>query len=434
MNLFVKMKKILLKIIKLIITTILGIEATENLQFLIRYIHYKLEKNLSNSFLKSNKKLDLIIFDDTFPNILSPFRIAEFNCYLEKFKNTGVYSTVIDYNYCKEEYIKFYPQFKDKVHQFKLNIDYNSSLYYIDFLHNTYYFLPIVEANKIPFVFTLYPGGHFGLHNKESDRKLRKICKSKFLRKIIVTQKVTYDYLIDNNFCNKSKIEFIYGGVLGSEYYKKNYIEKKYYKQNKDTFDICFVANKYMNKGIDKGYDTFIEVAKILSLYSEDIRFHVIGNFSPGDIDIKPIENRLTFYGVRKIEFFHKFYFNMDIICSPNIPFKLDTGYFDGFPTSCCVEAAFAGVAVFCSDELNLNIEFINNFDICIIPVEPKKIAKIILNYFNDLNSLYNLSQRCRDKFLKVFDIKVQMHKRQQVIQSCLKGEYNKTISDILND
>lgn len=124
----------------------------------------------------------------------------------------------------------------------------------------------------------------------------------------------------------------------------------------------------------------------------------------------------------------------MDIICSPNIPFKLDTGYFDGFPTSCCVEAAFAGVAVFCSDELNLNIEFINNFDICIIPVEPKKIAKIILNYFNDLNSLYNLSQRCRDKFLKVFDIKVQMHKRQQVIQSCLKGEYNKTISDILND
>ena len=34
-------------------------------------------------------------------------------------------------------------------------------------------------------------------------------------------------------------------------------VNKKYYRHDKITFDICFVANKYMPGGVDKGFDRF---------------------------------------------------------------------------------------------------------------------------------------------------------------------------------
>ena len=45
-------------------------------------------------------------------------------------------------------------------------------------------------------------------------------------------------------------------------------ISKSFYKKTKNTFDICFVAYKYMEKGLDKGYDIFIQVCKNIAALS----------------------------------------------------------------------------------------------------------------------------------------------------------------------
>ena len=43
----------------------------------------------------------------------------------------------------------------------------------------------------------------------------------------------------------------------------------------------------------------------------------------------------------------------VDVILSPNVPFVLAPGCFDGFPTGCCVDAGMRGTAIFATDEFD---------------------------------------------------------------------------------
>ena len=212
--------------------------------------------------------------------------------------------------------------------------------------------LELIEKYGIPFIFTLYPGGGFILNDKESDEKLKKIFKSKYFRKVIVTQKITYNYLLKKAFCKKEDIEFIYGIVTPENVLERKPKDKTYFKKGKDILDICFIAHKYCNKGIDKGYDLFIDVAKVLSKKYSDIRFHVVGGFDENEIDISEIKDRIKFYGIKPTEKLIEMYNNLDIVVSPNRPFKLSKGSFDGFPTGSCTEAMINKVVLMCSDEL----------------------------------------------------------------------------------
>lgn len=383
--------------------------------------NYYESKNVTLAKNKIPRKL--AILDDVFPNLLTGFRIAEYNYYLENIKETNVYSEDINYAIHIEEYLRRYPQFKGSIHQGLMNVKTDEEqLFYTVFLNNIYRYLPLIEKLEMPFVFTLYPGGGLWLHQRESDYKLQKVCSSSLLRKVIVTQKITYDYLIDMGFVNEDKIEFIYGGVIPSDYYKKMYKEKHYYNKNKKTFDICFVANKYMEKGIDKGYDVFIDVCKALTKISDDIFFHVVGGFNEHDISIESLENRIKFYGTKYLEFFPDFYSKMDIILSPNKSFVLYPGSFDGFPTGCCVEAAFAGVAVFCTDDLNNNIAFKNNEEICIINRNVHDIVDKVMYYYSNTDELYDLSLKGKQKALEVFDIHKQMEQRVNLLKQYLEN------------
>lgn len=371
--------------------------------------------NLKNKFFKKK----LVILDDVFPYLLSGFRIAEYNYYLDKCK-TEIYSTFEDFEKIKNEYSKIYPLFAKNIHKFDHSKKYNCSLFYTIFLNNIFNFLPIIEKEKTPFIFTLYPGGGFCIDDKISDDKLRKVCSSKYLKKIIATQINTKKYLINKGFCKEEMIEFIYGGVLPSDYYKENIVSKKYYRSDKNNFDICFVANKYMERGVDKGYDVFIDVAKKISALFPNIFFHVVGGFTKDDIDITEIENKIKFYGIKYKDFFPKFYSEMDMIISPNRPYVLFPGSFDGFPTGSCVEAGLAGVAVFCSDELNLNICFKNNEDIYLIPINAQKITEILIEYYKNPDKLYDLAKNCQNSFLKNFNIENQMEKRYEILKKYL--------------
>lgn len=199
----------------------------------------------------------LAILDDYFPNLKTGFRISEFNYYMDKYPCCEVYSTRYDMHI--HEYAAVYPQFRDKIKPFT-QFDWTGksySLYYTVFLNNAYNFYFVYELANTPFIFELYPGGGYWINDAEIDAKLKKVLQSPRFRKVIVTQKMTYDYITNHGLVSPDKIAYIYGMVTHSQYFQTS-STKKFYKKDKSTFDICFVANKYMPSGLDKGYNIFI--------------------------------------------------------------------------------------------------------------------------------------------------------------------------------
>lgn len=370
-------------------------------------------KNIVNIF----KKKDLIILDDFFPNLLSRFRVIEFNHYLKNIKKSKVFSFNIEYQKFYSEYIKYYPDNKNKISIKNEDEIFNTSLYYSVFLNNTFNFLPIIESTNANFVFTLYPGGGFVLNDTESDLKLNRIFKSSHFKKVITTQKLTSDYLIDKGLCVPSQIEFIYGGVFKENDSIQKVPQKQYFGFDKNYLDICFVANKYHSLGKDKGFDIFIESAKILIKKFKNIHFHIVGGFGEEDIFIENIKSRFTFYGPQLHSFFKIFNKQMDIIISPNRPFILSPGSFDGFPTGCCVEAGMDGVAVICSDELKLNKYFREGIEIKIISATIDDIVNTVSFYYKKPEKLKDLSINGFIRFNQVFSPKLQLEKRLNLLK-----------------
>ncbi|PKM51934.1 MAG: LPS biosynthesis protein RfbU [Firmicutes bacterium HGW-Firmicutes-7] len=363
----------------------------------------------------------LIIMDDLFPCLKTGFRVSEYNYYLNRYPNCELYSNV--YTTYINEYAMVYPQYLNKIKPAEI-FDYarkDYSLIYTVFINGILKYLNMIQATNTPFVFTLYPGGGFWLNDPMVDSKLSNVFQSPLFRKVIVTQKRTYEYLIDNRFVTPEKVEFIYGMVPHPEYFDQT-IPKKFYKKGKTTFDICFVSHKYMSKGIDKGYDVFIDVCKYLAIDTENIRFHVVGNYDDKDIDISDIRDKITFYGLQNMDFFREFYSRMDMIISPNSSFVLVPGKnFDGFPTGCCIDALLNGVGLICTDDLNQNIEFEHQKDIVLITRDVKTIIDIVKYYYDSPEKLYELSALGQLKAKKIFDFNMQVQKRAAVIESAMK-------------
>lgn len=383
----------------------------------------------------TNKKFSLLIIDDIFPSIYSPFRYEEYTQYLKNIKSVHILTTGASLGAVNEkrdikeviqEFEKKYPKFAGKtmiLNQENVRKLENipKKLALVTFLGNTYNSLEILEEYQIPFIFTLYPGGGFFLNNEISDSKLRKICSSKFFKKVIVTQKNTYEYLIDKKFCTADQIEFIYGVVTPEEILKTKIENKKYYKKDKEVLDICFVAHKYSEHGRDKGFDLFIESAKKLSPKLHNVRFHVIGGFDKNDIDIKEIEDKITFYGIKKSEWLVEFYKNMDIMISPNRPFILAEGAFDGFPTASCTEAMINGVLLLCTDELNLNIKFEDKEDLIIIKPEVKNIVREVEDLYKNPEKIKEMTKNGRVTAKKIYSEKNQLKPRINLIKRVAK-------------
>ncbi len=378
-------------------------------------IKHKIIKSISKFIPKGEK---LIILDNFFPNLNCGFKINEYNYLLERFPNSEVHSTMLDFDLALPKYLEIYPQFKGRIKKFDSKRLFFASLFYISFLDNTYSFLPIIERENTPFIFTLYGGGFFGIDYPESDKKLAQICQSPLLKKIIVSQTITAEYLVKKNFCSKEKITLIYGSTPSTNQTEKRYLEinKQYYTKEKETFDICFVGRKHIPRGEDKGYPIFIEVAKRLSKKYKNIFFHVVGNFGPHDIDVKEIKQRIKFYGEIPIQTLPKFFETQDILLAMNVPGKIHKGSFEGI-NGVCQEAAYAKTMVFATDPWKLNYKFKHEQDIIIIPDDSEKIAKKIIYYYNNPQKLYQLSEASQKAFLKVFDFKRHVSKKAQVLE-----------------
>jgi glycosyltransferase involved in cell wall biosynthesis len=367
----------------------------------------------------------LVILDDIFPHILSAFRIAEYNSYLARYPESIALSTATAFpiigetrtlDEVNQEFTELYPAFANRVRPFESHLP-PARLACFMFVHNVRHFLLAINKSRTPFIFTLYPG--FRLNQPQSDAIVSQICDSPNLRKIITTQQITNEYV--RQFVDDDKVDFIYGGVFPSDRIAAALPPRRLYQQHKATFDICFVAFKYMPKAIDKGYDVFVAVARALSRLYDDVRFHVVGTIGPDDIDVSDFRDRIEFHGVQQTDFFPGFHAGMDLILSPNVPFVLFPGAFDGFPTGASIEAALCGVPVFGTDILRQNIAFKDGEEIVIISRDVDEICDRISHYRNHYDQLIEIGRKGQRAFQRELGLEAQMGKRFKIIDKLLE-------------
>ncbi len=404
----------------------------------INYIKGKYNKFLShirnfNKKLKTAKnnspyKKDLMTLYPSIPSDRTGgFNSVEVSMLLDNFSNSANYSlnkrqfpirneycviqrkNKFKFNLLKNKYIKLYPNTKGKLFLLDMNKKYSAKLAYGIFLNVIYMYLPFLEKNKIPFVFTIYPGGGGMLDNPLTDKMLKEVLSSKYFRRVIVSMPVLKNYLIQKGFTSEDKIEYIYGTPQQNK--KGDFAPRTlFYNKNKSTFDVCFCAYRYSKLGKDKGYDVFIDVAKITSKKNKNVHFHIIGPWDSNVIDIKGYEDNIHFYGVQNSGFFKEFYPKMDIFLSPNRNGILFEGSFDGFPLG--AEAALAGVYLMASDPLNMKKDtpLKDCAELEIIDTNPYDISDRILSKLNNLDKFYldclnlqeKISSLCdKDKILK---------------------------------
>jgi lipopolysaccharide transport system ATP-binding protein len=368
----------------------------------------------------------IVILDDFFPNVLSAFRVAEYNWYLNLFPRLRIYSTNSDFKSVHAEYARLYPQFADRVKPYDDSSLNDCTFVFMNFLNNAHSFLPSLSLRSIPFLMTLYPGGGFGLGEPESDAKLDQILSSPLILGVIATQSITVDYLKNRKF--NVPIHYIYGGTMHPSYFE-NVKVKKLPSNNSDTVKICFVAERYMPQGANKGYPQFIEAAKYLIKEFPNLEFSVVGSFNQEDYPLdEKIRTVITFHGLLSTTELKDFFLNQHIIISPNRPFLLHPGNFDGFPTGCCVEASLCGVVVVCSDELKLNRYYTNGEDMIICDPVPDTIAKEVGNLIQDpilLRSIGDCGQRTSQT---VFNTNSQLGQRSALLKKYAAGTRGRDI------
>ena len=193
----------------------------------------KIKSYIGNNFqfFKKNKKIDLLIIDDFLPSTLSPWRSYEFDELVKAIPNSVVSSDLSVYYYYDKgktyeknlnELSNDYPCLASKCRKLRLFQNANVGLVYTLFYHNIIRYFSHFEKHKMPFAFTLYPGGGFVLGNQGIDNKLKLICSSLYFRGVIVNQPYVMTYLLENNIVDSSKIELISGVPLKIE----NYLNK----------------------------------------------------------------------------------------------------------------------------------------------------------------------------------------------------------------
>lgn len=366
------------------------------------------------------EKYDLIVVDDVFPNKMSPWRYEEFLNYLRTFNNrmcvqlTGSALKLLNDHRSVEQVIREFemnhPLYTGRLKKFIFHRKVEAQLGYVVFLNNANATLSYFEYNKIPFVFTLYPGGGFLLDDEESDNKLRRITSSPFFKGVITTQKITREYLIRKKFCSESKIQYIFGVVAPFELLQSSSEDKTYFANQK--MNIAFIAHKYMRGGVDKGFNHFIDAAKLLTQRDDNFVFHVVGPYNENDCSHAAILPNVKFHGSLIPSQLHDLHRILDVVVSPNVPFALNAGSFDGFPTASSTEAALNGVAMMVADELELNPGFTHMEDIVLIKPNGDQIVEFLVYFFHHKEALMRLAQKGKDKCKELYSEENQIQGR----------------------
>ncbi|MCL4747168.1 MAG: hypothetical protein KJZ83_17370 [Burkholderiaceae bacterium] len=312
-----------------------------------------------------------LVLDDFFPNLLTGFRVAEYNALLDRFRGLRIASSYGDFDRAHAGYAALYPRFAPRVVRFDPEMLAGCRFAYLNFLNNAAQFLPWLEQHRVAFAMTLYPGGGFGLREAGSDRKLDRVLRSPLLRGLVVTQSASCDYVGPRLRAGVPVREIF--GVVANPLYFEPAPRRSWFGLGKAEFDIAFVAEKYMERGANKGFPAFVEgVERWLRTLQPQLaalsRVHVVGGFGahdwreclpadlPGPDPAAAGANAAAprFHGSLETHALRELLSRVDLVVSPNLPFVLHEGNFDGFPTGCCVEASLCGAAFAASDVLGL--------------------------------------------------------------------------------
>jgi glycosyltransferase involved in cell wall biosynthesis len=373
---------------------------------------------------------DLLIFDDILPSDFSPFRTLEYGHYLSFF-NSALYSMEHWHSWISNdtfeaclERLPLAPELKTRISRIDDAENVTGRLGYVTFLANAYSLVEYFEIRKMPFILQLYPGGGLEVNQPSTDEKLKRVLHSPMLKKVISTQKLTRNYIIEKIGCDESKIVDIYGGVFDSRVDFDFSRNKKIYPAEKPTIDICFIAHRYVNNFSSKGYDQFVAIARALCVKHPHLRFHVVGDYSAEDIDLGPAADQTIFYGKQPGSFFADFYASMDMIISINRPFSLTPGAFDGFPTGACLEAGFRGVLNCINDPLDLNVVFTHEHDVIFLDYDTDRSISVIDALIADPARMYEIAYRNWRLFRETFSLDEQLWTRTKIIaEELVKSE-----------
>lgn len=374
---------------------------------------------------RGNLLPQLVIYDDLFPYSISGFRLQEYSCLLDAFPDSHVYSTLKSLSGLgvKNEQDNILRDWRaqpgDRPSRLSV-ISKPSQLpqahnYYTIFLNNAVDFLRAVERAKGMFTFTLYPGGGFAIGNQASDEKLRRVTKSRSFFKVIVTQPVTLDYVLSKKLVEPERVEYVWGGVLptGSTPLPRRLSNEK--------LRLCFIANRYDPKGLDKGLDLFILSLRRLEEENVPFEAHFIGPWHPGDLGESNFNSTVLFHGSIPSHLLQKKLLDMDICIFPTRNNILGQGTFDGFPTGAAVEAGLAGCLVATTNPLRQQTPLIENQDFMLINDDVNSIVETVRMFHLDRKLLLRTCNRSMTSFAKLYSIDAQMFPRVQVISEMMR-------------
>ena len=393
-------------------------------------------------FSVPTKRYDLVIIDDTMPNIMSAYRTYEFSYYIKNVPNVAMYC-IIDFQIGKKRYFDHYSipnittfaKYKNEfIDLFKVDSSkilplrkwtkITADFAYIVFLNNAYAFIDYLEERNIKFILELYPGGGFEI-DKECDgyHKLVRVLSSKCLANVIVTQKVSKQFLLDNKLCSPDRIVYVYGVILAQNLFG---LPSKtiFFGVNKNVLDICFVSNKYMPQGLNKGYDIFIGMAIKLLGFFKNLKFHIVGGYNKDDIAIgEDIISHFYFYKHIEATKFIDFYKDKDIFIAPCRPFLLSKGNFDGFPTGTCCDAGLNELCMLVSDELELNEIFTDKVDMFFLKNDVDEFVSQVEFLYKNPSEIYRVGKNGKNTLNEKVNIKDQLNDRLQVINNLIKSD-----------
>ena len=299
------------------------------------------------------------ILDDFFPNLLTGFRVAEYNAHLQSFPQMQIMSSLAEFTDHFSAYRALYPELAPRIGHYAPSRLQGAKFAYITFLNNAHQYLNDLSHFQIPFVLNLYPGGGLGLNDAESDQKLLRVLASPLLKAVIVTQPVVENYLAQlasSHGLNLPPLHLIQGVVANPDYFNPNLTQHgPRYGSGKDSLDVCFVAENYMAGAANKGFPEFVQAMQGLHNVPQ-LRLHLVGGgYKPADYEVPGLGSSIRYHGRLSTTQLREFFAQMDIIVSPNRPGLLHAGNFDGFPTGACVEAALCQVAMVATDALQQN-------------------------------------------------------------------------------
>lgn len=378
-------------------------------------------------FIKGSPS-EIIIIDDFLPAALSPWRTFEFSELIKRYPKSYVLSDLRNFRkYSQGKTFEQalvhlsldYPELASSIRPLKLFSNINARLVYVVFLKNCRKYFPFFERHKVPFAFTLYPGGGFLLNDKTIDAEIKKICQSKYFRGVIVNQEITREYLLEKKMCLSNKIHL----VSGIPFDINGYDTEKKISPIEDVKEIVFAAHRYSTYGYDKGFDLFQLIAKYLVDMGHSVRFHVVGDFSQKDLMVKGLNSYFVFHGLLNESDFASVFENTQIIISPNRPFALQEGAFDGFPLGSSISAGFYGNIMCLTDyfEEGQKSGWIDMENFVKITLDPYESAKKISKLFENPVLLRKLQSNSLTKLYENYSYKNQITSRFEFFDSIIK-------------